>query len=183
MLRQGLLLGKGFGLAHRTFGDFDIAAASGCDGAHQGCSVVFHLLFHHVVQVAAAERDGMGRAGIGAGGHGGDVGGFEDKKSGGRSAAAAGRDVKNDRNLRAGNFLDDLARRFNEASGSIDLDQYSLIVATAGLVDGASNVFLGNGLNRVVDDDLQDFARSGAAEREEGCQHELKSLAKLKCDA
>jgi hypothetical protein len=99
----------------------------------------------------------MSGAGIGSWGHGGDVGGFEDEDSGGTCAAAAGRDVENHGDRRAGNLLDYLARGFDEASGGIHLDQYGLIAAALGLVDGARDVFLADGLNGVIEDDLEDF--------------------------
>ena len=40
------------------------------------------------------------------------------------------------------NLLDDLARGFDQPSRRIDLDQYSLIVASLGLVNGAGDIFL-----------------------------------------
>ena len=69
-------------------------------------------------------------------------------------------------------LVDDVAGGFDEASGGIDLDQYSLIVAALGFVDGAGDVFLGDGLNGVVDDDLEDFS-GGNRTQNKSC-HEAK---------
>ncbi len=167
VLRKGFLVGEGLGFAHGAFGELDVAAAPGNDRTHQGGGIVLDLLLHLVVGLDLGwteEQDGMRRAGVGSGSHGCDVGGFEDEDSGGTGAAAAGRDVDDDRNLRIRDLLDDVAGGFDEASGGIDLDQYSLIVAALGFVDGAGDVFLGDGLNGVVDDDFQDF---GGRERRE----------------
>ena len=160
MLREGFLLGEGFGFADGTFGDLNIASAPGNDGAHQGRGIVLDLLLHLIVGLDrgwAEEQHGMRRAGVGSGSHGRDVGGFEDEDSSRTGAAAAGRYVEDDRDLRIRDLLDDVASGFDEASGGIDLDQYCLIVAALGFVDGAGDVFLGDGLNGVVDDDLEDF--------------------------
>src|SRR5580698_4224069 len=62
-----------------------------------------------------------------------------------------------------------MASGFDQASGSIDLNQYRLRVAALGFVDGTGDVFLGDGLNGVVDDDLKDF---GGRDRrnDQGCR-------------
>ena len=66
-------------------------------------------------------------------------------------------------------MFDDLARRINQTAGCIDLDQYGLIAAAAGFVDCAGDVFLADGLDRVVDDDFQDFGLSGEGEENGRC--------------
>ncbi len=97
-----------------------------------------------------------------------------------RRAAAAGRDVKDDGHGRVRDLLDDVASGFDEASGRIDLDQYSLVVAALGFVDGAGNVLLGDGLNGVVDDDFQDLGgRDGG--KNESCQRGQGESARLEC--
>ena len=170
VLRQGFLVGEGFRFAHGAFGERDIAAAPGNDRAHQSGGIVLNLLLHFVIGLdrgRAEEQDGMSRSGVSSGSHGRYVGRFEDEDSRRTGAAAAGRHVNDDRDLRRRDLLDDLARGFDQASGSIDLDQYSLIVAARSFVDGAGDVFLGDGLNGVVNDDPQDFG--------EGCGTESQS--------
>ncbi len=183
VLRESFLLGEGFGFEHRAFGDFDVAAAPGGDGAHEGGGIVLDFALHLVVGLdlgRAEEQDGMRRAGVGSGGHGRDVGGFEDEDSGRTGAAAGGGDVNDDGDLRVRDLLDDLAGGVDEASGSIDLDQYGLIVAALGFVDGAGNVFLGDGLNGVVDDDFEDFG-GGDGGQNETLPRGREESARLEC--
>ena len=182
MLAKGFLLGERFGLAHCAFGYLDVAAAPRNHGTHQGGGIVFNLLLHLVVGLDrgwADEQHGVCRAGVGSGGHGGDVGGFEYENSRGTGAAAAGRDVNDDRNLRSRDLLDDLAGGFDEASRCIDLDQYGLVVAARGFVDGAGDIFRGDGLNGVVDDDFEDFGGADGAENE-GCREAEKNSRDLR---
>src|SRR5580698_3033222 len=117
----------------------------------------------------------MRRSGVGSRSHGSHIGRFEEENSGRTGAAAAGCDVEEDRNRRIRDLLDDVAGGFNGASGSTDLDQYSLIVAALGFVDGAGDVFLGDGLNGVVDDDLEDLSVRGGTENESCHQGEKNS--------
>ena len=81
VLGEGFVGGVGFGAADGVFGDLDVAAAPGDVGAEEGGRVVFHFLLHGVVGGAGFE-DGVGRAGVGALGHGGDVGGLEEEEAG-----------------------------------------------------------------------------------------------------
>src|SRR5258706_13828135 len=105
----------------------------------------------------------MRRTRVGSGRHGSDVGCFEDEDPRGTSAAAGWRHVEDYWDLRIRDLLDDVASGFDETSGRIDLDQHSLIVAACGFVDGPGDVFLGDGLDGVVDDDLKNFGRGGGA--------------------
>ena len=107
----------------------------------------------------------MRRAGVGSGSHGGDVRRFEDEESGGCGAAAAGRHVDDDGHRRSHDFFDDFARRIDESSGSVDLDQDGLIVVGGGRVEGAANVFGGDGLDGVVDCDPQDVGGAGHSKK------------------
>src|ERR1022692_2292218 len=91
----------------------------------------------------------MRRARIGSRSHGRDVGRLQDEDSSRTRAASAGGYINNHWKLRRGNLVDDLARRLDQPSRRIDLDQYSLIVAPLRFVDGAGDIFLGDGLNRV----------------------------------
>src|SRR6266852_802075 len=110
----------------------------------------------------------MSSARVGSRSHGRNIGRFEDEDSRRPGAAAGGGDVENNRNLRVCDPFDDAASGFDKASWSIDLDQYSLIVAALGFVEGAGDVFLGNRLNGVVDDDLEDF-RGGIGTQNQQC--------------
>ncbi len=56
MLRESFLIGEGLGLAHGAFGHFDIAAAPGDDGTHEGGRVVLDLLLHHVIEFDRRRR-------------------------------------------------------------------------------------------------------------------------------
>ncbi len=108
----------------------------------------------------------MSRASIGSGSHGGDVGRFEDEKSGRGRAASGGRHIENDGNRGVRNLLDNFASRFDKTPGCIDLDQYSLSAAALSFVDGAGYVFFSNGLNGVVNDNLENFGAGDGAENE-----------------
>ena len=161
LLGERFLVGKGLRLAHRALGHFDIASALGDHGAHQRGGVILHLLFHDVVHLAAAQRDRMGRTGVGPGSHGRDVRAFQDEEPGRRCPAAAGRDVNDYRNRRGQNFLDDVAGGFQQAAGRIQLDQQRLVFVAIGLGQSAFDVLLGDGMNGVVDDNLQHFGGGG----------------------
>ncbi len=93
----------------------------------------------------------MRGSGVGAGRHGGDVGGFEDEESGARGAAAAGRDVEDDGHGRGDNFFDDVAGGVDEASGGVDFDEDGFVVMRGGVFEGAGDVLGGDGLDGVVD--------------------------------
>ena len=155
MCREGLLLGKGLGFAYRALRGLHAASALGGDRAHEGCSVILDLAIHLVVRFdldRSDEGDRMRCTGCSSGSHGGYVGGFEDKYSRRAGMPACGRHIDDDWHGRAGNLLDDLARRADETSGSIHFDQHSLGVATLSFVDGAGDVLRADGLDRVIDD-------------------------------
>ena len=88
-LVERFLFGERLGFAYGAFGEFDVAAALGNDGTHQGGGVVLDF-FHHGLVGLAEESHGMGGAGVGAGSHGGDIGGFENEDSGRGGAAPVG---------------------------------------------------------------------------------------------
>ena len=92
---EGFLLAVGFGVADGVFGGGDVAAATLGVGAEEGGGVVFDFFLEDGVHRLAFD-DGVGGSGVGAGGHGGDVGGFEDEEAGGSGAGAGGGDVDDD---------------------------------------------------------------------------------------
>ena len=72
-----------------------------------------------------------------------------------------GRDINDDGNWRRGDFLDDIARGFEKSAGSVQFDQQRLVFIPLGFGQGAANVLIRDGMNRVVDHDLQDFRAGG----------------------
>ena len=167
-LRKRFLIGERLGLADCGFGDLNIAAALRNYRSQQGGGIILDFFLHRVVHLAAAERDGMSRAGVGSGRHGRNVGAFENEKSGGRGPASAGRDVDDYGHRRGQDFFDDVAGGFKQAAGSVDLDEQGVIFVAFCFGDGAANVFIGDGMDRVVHDDLQYFGgRSGAQDEQQ----------------
>ena len=81
LVLERLVFGKRFGLADRTFGYFDIPSTLRGNCAHERRRVVFELLLHDLVELAAAHADRMSRPGVCARGHGCHVGCFQDEKS------------------------------------------------------------------------------------------------------
>jgi len=158
---------QGFRLAHCAFRHFDVAAALGYKGTHEGGGVVLDLFLHHVIHLAAKHADGMGRARIGTGRHGGDVCTFQDEKSGGSRATTARSNVEDHRHGRCQDFFDNVASRVEQPAGRADLDQHRLVLVAVGFLDGAADVLGGDGLDGVVQHDLQHFGPSGSGE---GCE-------------
>ena len=70
---EGLFVAVGLGVADGVFGGFDVAATTGGIGAEEGGGVVLDLFLEDGIELTAFD-DGVGGAGVGAGGHGGDVG-------------------------------------------------------------------------------------------------------------
>src|SRR5262249_53343569 len=100
-----------------------------------------------------------------AGSHSGDVCGHQNEESGRAGAAATRTDVEDDRNLRGGNLFDNVAGGIDESARSVQLDEKSLVVAAPGFVNSSGNVFLGDGLDRVIDDDLENLGVGGGKEK------------------
>ena len=132
----------------------------GGDGAHEGSGIVLDFLHHGLVRLAE-ESDGVGGSGVGAGGHRGDVSGFEDKDAGGASARAGRGDVDDDGNRGRRKLFDDVASGIDEPAGRIEFDEDGFVVIGGGGFEGASDVFGGDGLDGVVDDDFQDLGGGG----------------------
>ncbi len=88
------------------------------------------FLFQDRIEGAAFD-DGVGGAGVGAGGHDGDVCGFEEKEARGACAAAGGGDVDDDGDGGVFDGLDHDASGFEEAAGGSHGDEDSLGVEGA----------------------------------------------------
>src|SRR5258708_26579380 len=84
---EGFFVAVGLGVADGIVGGLYVASAAASVGAEEGCGIVFDLFFEDGVELAALD-DGMGGSGVGAGGHGGYVGGFEEEETGGACTAA-----------------------------------------------------------------------------------------------
>ncbi len=165
---ESFLFGPGDGLADRLFSFLRVASAARDVGAEEGRGVILDFGLHCLVRLAAAEGDGMGGSGIGAIGHGGDVGGLEDEESGGGGAGAAGRHEDDDGDGGRFDFGDDFAGGVEQAAGGIDLDQQSGGVTRPGGIDGARDPFGGDGLDGAVDVEAQDLrgGREGSDEQQ-----------------
>ena len=151
VLLQRLLIGPRLRLAHRALGQLHIAAARPDERAHEGGRVVLDLGLHHVVHLLAAQRYRMRRAGIRSRRHGRDVGRFQDEESGGSRVGAAGSDVDDHRHRRVEDLWNDLARGVDQSAGRVQLDQHSVGIGLARVLDGAVNVLGADGLDGVVD--------------------------------
>ena len=60
----------------------------------------------------------------------------------------------------------------------IHLDQYSLVAAPAGFIDGAGNIFRADGLNGVIDGDFEDLrgGRTSDGQKGEGNQEDRRNF-------
>ena len=81
VLLERFLIGKRLRLTHGTLGNFHVSAALSHEGTHEGGRIVFQLLLHYRIH-GGAHQYRMRRSGIGARGHGGNIGGFKDVKTG-----------------------------------------------------------------------------------------------------
>ena len=126
----------------------------------------------------------MGGSGVGSGSHGGDVGGFEDEEAGGAGAASGGRDIDDDGNGGAFDGLDHVAGGVEQAAGGAERDEHGGGVAACGLVEAALDVAGGDGLDGVVEGELEDGCGLGeAASEEEGdVEQAVESRSHCACD-
>ena len=109
-------------MSYGLFGFGDVAPTARNVRAKESGRVVFNLRLHDVVHLAAADRHRMRSSRIGSVGHGCDIGGFENKESGGGGARTAGAYEDDDRNAGGLNFCDDLAGGIEQTAGGIDFD-------------------------------------------------------------
>ena len=152
---EGFFVAVGLGVADGVFGGLDVASAAGDVGAEEGRGVVLDLLLEDGVGLAAFD-DGVGGSGVGSGGHGGDVGGFEQEEAGGAGAAAGGGDEDDDGDGGAFDGLDHDAGGFEQAAGGAEGDEDGGGVVAGGLVEAALEVVGGDGLDGVVDGEFDD---------------------------
>ncbi len=103
----------------------------------------------------------MRRAGIRRWGHSGHVSRFEDKDSSRSGATALGCDVDNNGNGRVGDLLDDAARGSDQAARRVEFDQHSLRMGGVRFRQSAADELVGDGLDGVVDDDLENLRGLG----------------------
>ena len=102
----------------------------------------------------------MSRSRVRPRGHSGHVGAFQDEKSSRCGTASPRRDINDDGNRRCSDFLDDVARGFEKPAGRVQFDQQCPIFIPLGFGEGAAYVLIGDGMNRVVHHDFQDFRPS-----------------------
>src|SRR5580658_4483511 len=100
----------------------------------------------------------MRRSGIGSGSHRSHISRIDDENPRGTGAAAGGRNIKDYGNRRVRDFFDDLARGVEQSSGSTDFDQNCLVISELGFIDRARDEFRGDGLDRVVENDFENFS-------------------------
>jgi len=96
----------------------------------------------------------VGGSGLRAGGHGGDVGRLQQEESGRTGAAARRFDEDDDGHLRCLDVGHHLAGGIEQSTGRAHGDEHSLGVAAGGVVQAALHVFGGDGLDGVVDGEL-----------------------------
>ena len=157
---EGLVVAVGLGVANGVVCGLDVAATAADVGAEEGCGVVLDLFLEDGVHLAAFD-DGVGCAGVGSGGHGGDVGGLEEEEAGGACSAAGGRDEDDDGDGGVFDGLDHDAGRVEEATGCPEGDDDGAGVLAGGLVEAALEVVGCDGLDGVVDGELDDDGLAG----------------------
>ena len=90
--------------------------------------------------------------------HSGNVGGFEDEEACGRGPPSRGRDIDNHGNRRRQHLRNDRTGRVDQPAGCAQLDEHGIGIGLAGLLDGAADVLVADGLDGVVQLDLDDAA-------------------------
>jgi hypothetical protein len=137
------------------------SAAAGDEGAEKGGGVVLQLLLHDGVERAAALDYRMRSSRVGAWGHGGDVGGFEQEEPGRPGAAARRSDVDDHRRRR----IEDLAHHFaggvEQAAGGVELDEDRVGAEVFGSLEASGEVLVADGLDGVVEAEDDDLRRRG----------------------
>ena len=127
-----LLRGVGVRRRSGSQGGLGVAAARRRRGAQQRFRVVLDLLHLGIVDLAKL-RDNMGRASVGAGGHGGHVRRLQQIESRRPCPRPGRRHVHNHRNSRTENPFDHGAHRVQQAARCIQLHQQRLRAIGVGL--------------------------------------------------
>ena len=156
---QRLGFAEGLRVADGVFGVLGVASADLDIGAQEGGGVVLDLLFEHRVH-GGAFKDGVGRAGVGPRRHGGDIGCLKQEEAGRSGATARRLDENDDGHGRGLDGSDHLAGGIEQAAGRAHGDEHGCRIAAGGVVQAALEVLGGDGLDGVVDGEL-DYQRSG----------------------
>ena len=171
MLVERLAFGEGLALAHGGFGNLAVAPAFGADAAHVGGGVVLHLLLHGGVHIAEL-GDGVSRASVGSGRHGGYVARFQNEEARRSGAATARFDVGDDGDGRGDDFLNGFAHRVHQSAGSVEANDEERGVLLFGASNGASDDLDGDGMNdpiHIHGDDLHGRGKRRCRQRESDC--------------
>ncbi len=140
---------------HRGQGRIDVAIAPADIGAQEGFGVVLDLLRHGVVGLAELE-DHVGRAGVGAGRHGGNVRGLQQEEAGRAGARARRSDIDDDGNARAEDGAGHGAHGVDQAARRIELHQQGRGAVGVGARNGAVELAGADRLDGVGEDELFD---------------------------
>ena len=158
---EGFLVAVGLRVADGVLGGFDVAAAAGDVGAEEGGCVVFDFGAEDGVDLAAFD-DGVGGAGVGAGGQGGDIGGFEEEEDGGSgSGCRLGRSKYDDGDGGCFDGLDHGAVGVEEAAGGAEGDDDGGVMVGGSFLQAALEIVGGDGLDGVVDGEFEDGGLGG----------------------
>src|SRR5262249_47175815 len=85
--------------------------------------------------------------------------GLENEETGGCGARPGGFDVNDDRHRGIKNLVDDFSSGLEQPAGRAQLDQHGLVFVAGSFRQSPPDIFVGDGLNCVVDHDLQNFGR------------------------
>ena len=149
MLVERFAFGEGLALAHGGLRRGAVAPALGADAAYVRGRVVFHLLLHHGVHLAEL-FDGMRRAAVGAGRHGGDIARLQNEEARGGGPPSAWFDVSDYGNGRGDDFLDGVAHRIHQPARRVQVDDDKRGVLLLGARNGASDDLGGDGMHDPV---------------------------------
>ena len=148
---------------HGGQGGIDVAIALGDVGTKKGLGVVLDLLGHGFVGLAELE-DHVGRTGVGAGRHGGDIGGFKQEETRRCGAGACGSNVNDDGYARTEDGARHGPHGLDQAAWGVEHDEHGGRTFGVGTSDGAIELRGGHGLDGVGENHLFDHRRLGVGE-------------------
>ncbi len=134
---EGLTRRHRYALPHRLLRPLRVAAAPLGERADVGGRIVYDLLLLRVGNLRAADRDGVGRADVGARRHRGHVGGQCDEDAGRARARARRRHVHDHGHRAPEDRLHDLPHRGVEAARRVHPEDHGLGATLRGLVQRA----------------------------------------------